>query len=106
MQASDIDSQIARTKYENAQLQLHLMIEKKKQEYRKYEEMIHFYENESLKLSEELIRVATKNYRIREIDYMDYIRNLEQAIEIKTSYLDAINGYNKAVIDLWYLEGK
>ena len=54
----------------------------------------------------EIARIADVSYRLGEIDYVEYISNLETAYEMQSGYADAINEYNQTVILLNYLTGK
>jgi len=59
-----------------------------------------------LKTADELLRFAEKSYQSGEIDYVEYINAVNQALTTKTDYLTAIQQYNQAVIELQYLTGK
>lgn len=61
-----------------------------------------YYSSEGMQLSEQMIRQAEKSYREGEISYTDYSRLLNEAYNIRLSYLDAVYEYNRAVLDLQY----
>jgi heavy metal efflux system protein len=60
-----------------------------------------------LKQADEIIRISQVSYGLGEIGYVEYIQNLTQAFTTKLSYLDALNLYNQAIIELNYVnQGK
>ena len=40
------------------------------------------------------------------MDYLDYILNLNRALEIKQNYLDALNNYNQTLLNIEFLPVK
>ncbi len=40
------------------------------------------------------------------MDYLDYVLNLNRALAIRQSYLDALNSYNQTIISIEYITGK
>ncbi len=69
----------------------------------KYAESLLYYENEGLSLAEELEKTAISSYKNGEINFFEYIQTLQQAYDIKIAYLESLNQYNMAVIQLNYL---
>ncbi len=61
------------------------------------------YEGYTLKNAEIIIQNASVMYKNGEIEYLDYIRNISEAINIKIDYLDNLNQYNQTVIKINYL---
>jgi cobalt-zinc-cadmium resistance protein CzcA len=74
--------------------QLHILI----QEYYKYSESLQYYENSALQQAVIIIEQADKSYKSGAIDYMEYVQNLRQGIDIKNNYLETLNAYNQSVI--------
>lgn len=100
IRSAKIQGQIAK---ENYDYQLNVFHHKQHiltQEYEKYHNSLAFYEGTGLNQSDMIISQAGKSYKAGEIDYMEYIQNLRQGIEIRTGYLNTLNSYNQAVIDL------
>lgn len=91
---------------DHMQMMLEGSQESKMQEVLKYFQAVQWIESNGLSLSEELLRFATKSFNSGEIDYIEYILHLQEAFQIKKSYLQAVQAYNQAVIDLQYLNGK
>jgi cobalt-zinc-cadmium resistance protein CzcA len=64
---------------------------------------IDYYENSGKKLSDEILKVANMSYKHGEIDFFQYIQSLENALQIKIDYLDAILEYNNTLLDIEYI---
>jgi cobalt-zinc-cadmium resistance protein CzcA len=50
-----------------------------------------------------IIENADILYRNGEIEYLEYLRNITDAIDLEVSYLDALNNYNQTAIEINYL---
>ncbi len=70
------------------------------QEYEKYRNSLEYFENAALRQGAMIIDQAGKSYKAGEIDYTEYVQNLRQGMEIRTSYLTTLNAYNQSVIAL------
>jgi cobalt-zinc-cadmium resistance protein CzcA len=75
-------------------------------EYLKQKEGLDYYETIGLKQADEIIRISQISYKLGEIGYMEYIQNLTMAFDTKLKYLEALNLYNQAIIELNYVNGK
>jgi len=74
-------------------------------EYLKAKEGLQYYETTGLKQADDIIRISNTAYNKGEIGYMEYIQNLQTAINTKLQYTDAINQFNQSIILLNYLKG-
>ncbi len=77
----------------------------KQQELQKFQFQLDWYEERGLKSASELIRFADRAYNAGEIDYIEYISSLKQAIQIKRDHLEITKQYNQCALDLKYLGG-
>ena len=75
-------------------------------EYLKQKEGLDYYETIGLKQADEIIRISQISYKLGEIGYVEYIQNLTMAFDTKLKYLEALNLYNRAIIELNYVNGK
>ncbi len=76
-------------------------------EYLKQKEGLDYYETNGLKQADQIIRISQISYKLGEIGYMEYIQNLTMAFDTKLKYLEALNLYNQAIIELNYInQGK
>ncbi len=64
--------------------------------------MLTFYEQSGLRQAQDIISAATLAYRSGEISFAELSQFMTQAITIRQNYLDALNGYNQAVIQYNY----
>ncbi|VAW20780.1 Cobalt-zinc-cadmium resistance protein CzcA; Cation efflux system protein CusA [hydrothermal vent metagenome] len=104
-QAAKVDIKITRAKYENSRMRIKTLFNNQIQEYFKYKKLVDYYETQGLAIANELMKYAQKGYQIGEIDYVEYIRNIDQGIEIRTQYLDNLKQYNITVIEINFLMG-
>jgi cobalt-zinc-cadmium resistance protein CzcA len=75
-------------------------------EYSKFDKSVDFYEKQALPEADIIIRQATRSYQSGALDYLEYVHNLSQALEIKLNYLDALNSYNQTIINIGFITGK
>ena len=76
------------------------------QEYLKLKSSLDYYENTAIPQSDLIIEQSGKSYMSGDIDYVEYVLNLDKAIEIKSNYLIALNEYNQSVIAIDKFLGK
>jgi len=69
----------------------------------KLQSSLDYYERTALPQAQLIIDHATKAYRVGEIHYQDYILSLNRALGIRANYLEALFGYDKAVISLQFM---
>ena len=65
-----------------------------------------YYEHKGLELATKLFRSAKKAYQEGEIEYIEYIGTIEQAIEIRKNHIDKLIQYNRISNRINYLTGK
>lgn len=66
-------------------------------------EKLETYERTSLKQADLIMDNAELLYRSGEIEYLEYIRSIGQAITIKLNYLDNLNEFNQVTLRINYL---
>ncbi len=66
-------------------------------------EKIESYERISLRNAELIMNNADLLYKNGEIEYLEYIRSIGQAISMKLSYLDNLHKYNQATLKMNYV---
>ena len=71
----------------------------------KAKEGLQYYETTGLKQADDIIRISNTAYTKGEIGYMEYIQNLQTAINTRLQYTDAVNQFNQSIILLNYLKG-
>jgi len=75
-------------------------------EFRKNSSSVDYYEKQAIPEAGLIIEQATKSYKAGEMDYSEYILNLNRALGIKQNYLDALNNYNQNIISIDFITGK
>jgi cobalt-zinc-cadmium resistance protein CzcA len=69
----------------------------------KHKSSLNYYEVKAVPQADVIIENANKSFTNGAIDYIEYIQAMNQALEIKSNYLNTLNNYNQAVINLEYL---
>lgn len=75
-------------------------------DFSKYTGSLNYYEQTGLKQAETIISTSKRSYDAGEISYIIYMQSLNQAFEIKLSYIETIRDYNQSIIELNYLKGQ
>ncbi len=75
-------------------------------EYSKYKNSLDYYENQAIPEADIIIDQATRSYKSGAMDYLDYVVNLNRALDIRQNYLDALNNYNQTIINIEFITGK
>jgi cobalt-zinc-cadmium resistance protein CzcA len=75
-------------------------------EYTKYSESVIYYEKQAIPEADMIIGQSTRSYKAGALDYLEYILNLNRALEIKQNYLDALNSLNQTFLNIEFITGK
>jgi cobalt-zinc-cadmium resistance protein CzcA len=94
----------ARKETENATLQLKTGLRNAADQVQKFHESLRYYELQRLKNADLIIKTADQQFQAGEIDYLQWVLLVNQAITIKSEYIQLMNSYNLAVIDLMKLK--
>lgn len=100
IQAADLATQAATANYQAQAQTWQRWYEQQLNEYNKLRTSLTFYEVEALDLADEQIRTAERSYQSGESDYLDYIQLLDQAAQIRMTYLDTWKACHQRAIDL------
>ena len=74
--------------------------------YRKEQQMISYHRQTGLAQAETIISTASRSLSAGEISYIEWTVLMNQAIQIRSSYLDALQSMRKTIIDIIHLTGK
>ena len=105
-QAARIRQSVAEKEYREQELILDRQYAVARAALEKAVVSLRFYENEGIELAEEQIRTAHFGYKLGEVDYIAFIQNMGQALDLRSDYLNSLSKYNLAVIELNRLSGK
>jgi cobalt-zinc-cadmium efflux system outer membrane protein len=72
----------------------------------KYNESLKYYETSGLKQTDDIINTAKRFFESGQTDYINYLRNTNEAYLIKSRYLETLRNYNLSIITINYLTGK
>lgn len=72
----------------------------------KYNESLRYYEASGLKRTDDIINTAKRFFESGQTDYINYLRNTNEAYLIKSRYLETLRNYNLSIITINYLTGK
>jgi cobalt-zinc-cadmium resistance protein CzcA len=106
IQATNINKQIAQNNYLYYNNVIFGEFQNLLLEYQKFSSSLLYYENTALKQSDMIIDKSGKAYLAGDISYVEYVLNLDKALEIKSNYLLTINEYNQSIISLNKILGK
>jgi len=74
-------------------------------EYLKAKQSLDYYRTEGKAQADELVRISQLSYEKGDIGYVEYVQNLQTAVNIRELCAAAKNDYNQAVITIKYLQG-
>jgi len=63
---------------------------------------ISFYRENALHHADVLVKYALKKFKNDDMDYAEFLKNMEYALKIQLDYLDRMNAYNETAIQLEY----
>ena len=96
--AAKVDWQIAQQRKDLAQQQTKAAQEAVLLEVRNYASSLDYYEQTGLENANVIINTADKQFAGGEINYLQWVILVDQAISIKNEYLDMLNNYNQSII--------
>ncbi|MBI5538643.1 MAG: CusA/CzcA family heavy metal efflux RND transporter [Bacteroidia bacterium] len=106
IKASKINEQIAQNNYEYYNSAIQGEFQTLLQEYLKLKSSIEYYETNAIPQSDLIIKQSGKSYVAGDINYVEYVLNLDKALEIKSNYLLTLSKYNQSIIDIDRMLGK
>lgn len=106
LKAAKRDVEIARMVREDEEKRLTREYEEARGELAESLGRLRYYEETGLGQAAELRRLAKVSYELGEIDYLEYMENLQAASEMEAGYLESINNYNQSVIRIKTLKSQ
>ena len=73
---------------------------------RKYQNSLQYYRQKGIPQADLILEQGQKSYRNGAIGYLEYFQSLKQALDLKMNFLQTLNDYNQALIQLEYLMGR
>jgi cobalt-zinc-cadmium resistance protein CzcA len=103
MRAGKIALNANKIQMESSRILLESKYNQLKSELAKQQVAINFYNTTGKKLSDEIIRSATKSYKAGAIDFYQFAQSLENSIKLQLDYYQAISAYNQTALEINYL---
>jgi cobalt-zinc-cadmium resistance protein CzcA len=102
--AAQVDWQLSQQRADYAQLQLRTEWQNALTQVQKYAGSLQYYQGTGLKNAAAIIFTADKQFVGGDIDYLQWVILVDQAIGIRNEYLDMLNNYNQAAIQVLKLQ--
>ena len=106
IKSAKLKEQMAQTNADYYNTVLQGQYEQQLQEVLKYQGSLIYYKDKAIPQADLIIGNAQKSFENGAIDYVEYFQNLNQGLDLKFNYLNTLNGYNQAIINLEYLIGQ
>jgi heavy metal efflux pump (cobalt-zinc-cadmium) len=103
IKAAKANAQIASLQEEEQKMLLLNELKQVNQNYQQYYRSIDYFEKEALPIANEQIKGAQLAYKKGELDYLQFSKNLEEAIAIKQTYLNKLESYLEAINRVQFL---
>jgi cobalt-zinc-cadmium resistance protein CzcA len=71
--------------------------------YKNYKEQLAYYNNEILQNAQLIIQTANKQFIAGEINYLDFVQLVTQALHIQSSYTETVKNLNQTTTQINYL---
>ena len=98
--AFKLNETIANNEFEAHQKQIEIQFKRNIVAYQKQIKAVAFMETNSLKNANIITKTATKQFTSGDINYLEWIQLMNQAVNIQNEYLEAIRTLNKTVIQI------
>ncbi|AUD01527.1 CusA/CzcA family heavy metal efflux RND transporter [Spirosoma pollinicola] len=103
--AARIGEQIAQTELQQQQFALSQQVTQAVQQYEAYRNALTYYEQNGLNQASLIQNNARRAFSSGDIGYVEFSLALQQALTIRSNYLDLLNQYNQSVLYINYLMG-
>lgn len=101
--ASKVAESIAENDWHNTEFALEKKQQQLKQMYQTNLEIINRYETDELKNSDIITKTAQQQFINGEINYLEFVMLVNQAVLLKSNYADALLKLNESVVELNYI---
>jgi cobalt-zinc-cadmium resistance protein CzcA len=100
IRAAKVNEAITAGEYESNFMKLEIAYQSALSEYRKYDKAVLYFENTALKNSSLITYTANKQFLNGEINYLEWVMLINQAISIQSEYIDALKNKNISIAEL------
>lgn len=106
LKAANAEREAARLRYEYAGLEAENELNALHATLGSINDRLTYLTETAIPRADEIRRIAEVSYGFGEIDYMEYINNIETAFAVYREYADTVNEYNRTVIKIKDLTAK
>lgn len=103
--AAQVKTEIAKSKYSEQENVLKSQYMQAVQQFIRSKNNLEYYEESALPQAKQMQTNAQQLFAGGAIGYVEYAQALNQSMQIQLNWLEALNNYNQAVIQLEYLSG-
>lgn len=103
IEAAKVSQSVAESEMKNAEFNLQNQLKKANQIYQTNLEIVSRYETSDLKNADIITETAKKQFLAGEINYLEFVILVNQAVTLKNNYTDAVWKLNQSAIELEYL---
>lgn len=104
--AAKIKIQLAENDYKLKRNQFEALLQQSWKEYETHLEIVNNYEQKLLPQAQIILEVSEKQLQTGNIDYLQWIILVNQAIKVQSDYAEVLENLNRAIINLNYLTVK
>ena len=101
-QASAISISQSQLALDKSKLTLNLQKQELQNNFQKQQKALDYFQNEGLQYADQIITTAQKSYANGDMSYWSYISFLNQAIDIKKQYTEAVHSFNQSAIEFQF----
>ena len=105
VEAARVGEQIAQTELQTRQFALGQQVTQAVQQFNQYRDALAYYEQNGLPQAELIQTQARRAFGGGDIGYVEFSLALQQALTIRSNYLDLLHQYDQAVLYINYLAG-
>ena len=97
---------ISENQYQRKEIELKNRLKQQLTTYMNQQQIIENYEQKQLPKSETILKTAQKQMEVGEIDYLDWVILVNQAVKTKADYIDQLEKLNQIGAELQFLISK
>ena len=103
IEAAKVELSVAESELKNTEFNLQNKLKKAREIYQSNLEIVSKYESSDLKNADVITETAKRQFIGGEINYLEFVILVNQAVQLKNNYTDAVWKLNQSAIELEYL---
>ena len=103
IEAAKVAQSVSESELKNAEFNLQNQLKKAREIYQSNLEIVSKYESSDLKNADVITETAKRQFIGGEINYLEFVILVNQAVQLKNNYTDAVWKLNQSTIELEYL---